>query len=58
MAKHRLVDWRKLNEEQYRTGICATLGEDGEPLAVFDGELRAEHVVEDDYEETLGCGPS
>ena len=58
MAKHRLVNWRKINRDQWQTGIGATLGEDGEGLAVFDGGLRAEHVLEDDHEENVGNEPS
>lgn len=32
-----LVDWRAINERQWRTGIQATLGEDGE--ALYDARL-------------------
>lgn len=50
---YSLVDWRKINQDQWQTGIRATLGEDGEALAVWRGEIRAEHVLEDEYEEFL-----
>ena len=50
---YSLVDWRKINQDQWQTGIRATLGEDGETLAVWHGEIRAEHILEDEYEEFL-----
>ena len=50
---HSLIDWRKVNHNQWQTGIRATLGEDGETLAVWQGDPRAEHILEDEYEEFL-----
>ena len=52
-SMHSLVNWRKINQDQWQTGIRATLGEDGEALAVWQGQIRAEHVLEDEYEEFL-----
>ena len=53
VATHRLIDWRKINHSQWQTGIRATLGEDGEALAVWRGDPRAEHIIEDEYEQLL-----
>ena len=51
--EHRLIDWRAINRRQWETGMQATLGEDGEPLATLERRLRVQHTLEDDYEETL-----
>ena len=34
-SPYPLIDWRALNEEQYRLGVRAEYGEDGESLAGF-----------------------
>lgn len=51
--EHDLIDWRAANEQQWQTGICATLGEDGEPLVALNRPLHSRHILEDDYEEFL-----
>ena len=48
-----IIDWRAINEEQWRTGIQATLGEYGESLHTCRIPLIAQTVVEDDHEEPL-----
>ena len=52
-SMHGLVNWRQINKEQWESGTHATLGEDGEALAIWGEEIRAEHVLEDEYEELL-----
>ena len=48
-----VVDWRAINARQWRTGIQATHGEDGEPLPTHRLQVISEPCPEDNDEVLL-----
>ena len=48
-----VIDWRTINDRQWRTGMRATHGEDGERLTTLRLGVISEPVLEDDHEVPL-----